>query len=37
MKYSVRRRFAVEMSIIVLFEQTKSGDFRNKNGKMSDW
>jgi hypothetical protein len=28
--------FALQMSIIVLFEQIKSGDFRDKNGKISD-
>jgi hypothetical protein len=25
------------MSIIVLFEQIKSGDLRDKNGEISDW
>jgi len=25
------------MSIIVLFEQMKSGDFKDKSGKISDW
>jgi hypothetical protein len=27
----------LQMSIIVLFEQIKSGDFKNKGGKISDW
>jgi len=25
------------MSIMVLFEQIKSGDFRDKSGEISDW
>ena len=29
--------FALQMSIIVLFEQIKSGDFRDKSGEISDW
>jgi hypothetical protein len=28
--------FALQMSIIVLFEQMKSGDFKDKSGKISD-
>jgi hypothetical protein len=27
----------LQMSIIVLFGQIKSGDFRDKRGKISDW
>jgi hypothetical protein len=27
----------LQMSIIVLFEQMKSGDFKDKSGKISDW
>ena len=29
--------FALQKSIIVLFEQMKSGDFKDKSGKISDW
>ena len=28
--------FALQMSIIVLFEQMKSGDCKDKSGKISD-
>jgi hypothetical protein len=28
--------FALQMSIIVLFEQMKIGDFKDKSGKISD-
>jgi thioredoxin-related protein len=28
--------FALQKSIIVLFEQMKSGDFKDKSGKISD-
>jgi hypothetical protein len=28
--------FALQMSIILLFEQMKSGDFKDKSGKISD-
>jgi hypothetical protein len=28
--------FALQMSIIVLFEQMKSGDFKDKSGEISD-
>jgi hypothetical protein len=35
-QYSVYRRFALQMSIIVLFEQIKSGDFRDKSEEISD-
>jgi hypothetical protein len=27
----------LQMSIILLFEQMKSGDFKDKSGKISDW
>jgi hypothetical protein len=27
----------LQMSIIVLLEQIKSHDFRDKNGQISDW
>jgi hypothetical protein len=28
--------FALQMSIIVLFEQIKSGEYRDKSGEISD-
>jgi hypothetical protein len=28
--------FALQMGIILLFEQMKSGDFKDKSGKISD-